>query len=116
MLIRDAEWLIRKVDVTSTGGQAVKVVGISELVRNKESIFLTEAEKAIEVLDPAQTLLVADDSSSYSATLLFIESLLRQTAPSDEKLCIGHEAAMDLVPYISLIRQYRRYVSQDSEY
>ncbi len=113
VLIRDAEWLIRKVDVTSTGGQAVKVVGISELVRNKESIFLTEAEKAIEVLDPAQTLLVDDNSSSYSATLLFIESLLRQTAPSDEKLCIGHEAAMDLVPYqldpaIQALRQPRQ--------
>jgi hypothetical protein len=52
ILVRDAEWLIRRVDSTSTGGQALKVVGISELVRDKESIFLTEIDDKIEVLGP----------------------------------------------------------------
>jgi SNF2 family DNA or RNA helicase len=99
VLVRDAEWLVRRVDRTSTGGQALSVVGISELVRDKESIFLTEIEKAIEVLDPVDIQLVADTSSAYQASLLYMESLLRQTPPTDDNLYLGHRAAMDLVPY-----------------
>jgi hypothetical protein len=40
VVIRDAEWLVRKMDRTSTGGFALTVVGISELVKDKEAIFL----------------------------------------------------------------------------
>jgi superfamily II DNA/RNA helicase len=97
--VRDAEWLVRRVDRTHTGGQAIRVVGISELVRDKETIFLTEIEPSIEILDPVDTHIVPDNSSSYQASLLYMESLLRQTPPTDENLYIGHKAAMDLVPY-----------------
>ena len=38
--VRDAEWLVRKVSRTSTGGHAITVSGISELVKNKDAIFL----------------------------------------------------------------------------
>ena len=99
VVVRDAEWLIRKVDRTSTGGQALTAIGISELVKDKEAIFLTEIDKEIELLDPVDTKLVQDNSSSYKATLLYMESLLRQTPPTDENLFIGHLAAMDVVPY-----------------
>ena len=99
IVVRDAEWLIRRVDRTSTGGQALNVTGISELVKDKEAIFLTEIEKAIEILDPAETKLVKDKSSSYQASLLYMESLLRKTPPTDENLYVGHNAAMDSVPY-----------------
>lgn len=44
IVVRDAEWLVRKVDRTSTGGRALTVVGISELVKNKEAIFLDEID------------------------------------------------------------------------
>jgi len=113
IVIRDAEWLVRRVDRTSTGGQALNVVGISELVRGKEAIFLTELEKSVETLDPAATELVTDDSGSYQASLLFMESLLRQTPPTDEHLYIGHRAAMDPVPYqldpaVQALRQPRQ--------
>ena len=36
VVIRDAEWLVRKVDRTSTGGQAITVVGLSELVKDRD--------------------------------------------------------------------------------
>jgi hypothetical protein len=99
ILVRDAEWLVRRVDRTSTGGQALTVVGISELVRDKESLFLTEVEKFIEVLDPVDTRLVPDTSSNYRSSLLYMESLLRQTPPTDERLYVGQHGAMDAVPY-----------------
>jgi superfamily II DNA or RNA helicase len=111
-VVRDAEWLVRRVDRTSTGGQAIRVVGISELVRGREAIFLDEIERSIEVLDPVDTKLVQDPSSSYQASLVYMESLLRQTPPTDENLYIGHRAAMDLVPFqldpaIQALRQPR---------
>jgi len=42
--VRDAEWLVRRVDKTETNGQALHVVGMSELVKGKEAIFLSDAE------------------------------------------------------------------------
>jgi ERCC4-related helicase len=99
IVVRDAEWLVRKMDRTSTGGLALTVTGISELVKDKEAIFLDEIDQDIEVLDPAETKLVPDTSSSFKSSLLYMESLLRQKPPTNENLYIGHQAAMDFVPY-----------------
>ena len=51
------------------------------------------------MLDPAKTTLVPDRSPRFADSLLFMESHLRQAAPSDERIHVGHTAAMDLVPY-----------------
>jgi len=99
VVIRDAEWLVRKVDRTSSGSQAITAVGISELVKDKEAVFLSSVEKQIEILDPVDTKLVPDTSSSFQASMLYMESLLRRKPPTDTFLYLGHQAAMDLVPY-----------------
>jgi hypothetical protein len=39
VVIRDAEWVIRKVELSSGGGQQLTCDGISELVKGKEVIF-----------------------------------------------------------------------------
>lgn len=98
VMIRDEEWLVRKVDRASTGGQALSVVGLSELVKDKEAIYLDSLD-AVEIVDPAETDLIADTSSYYRDSILYIESLLRQTPPTDDKLYIGYQGAMDIVPY-----------------
>lgn len=112
VLIRDAEWLVRKVDRTENGRQAVGVVGLSQIVKDREAVFLEEIDQ-IELLNPADTELVVDDSSFYRDSLLFMESLLRQTPPTDEHLYIGWHGAMDVVPYqldpaISALKQPRQ--------
>jgi len=99
VVIRDAEWVIRKVDTASDGGQQLTCDGVSELVRDKTALFLTELEGKIHILDPAKTTLVKDDSSGYSDSLLYIESQLRRQAINDEQIHIAHKGAMDLVPY-----------------
>jgi len=99
VVIRDAEWLIRRVDRNSNGGQALTAVGLSEVVKDKETIFLTEIEDDIKILDPVETELVTDTSNYYRDSLLYLESLLRQTPPTDEHIYLGHRAAIDLVPY-----------------
>ena len=97
--IRDAEWVIRRVDVSSDRGYQLTCDGISELVRGKETLFLTQLEDEIKILDPATTALVQDTSNAFEQSILYIESQLRQAIPNDERIHVAHKAAMDLVPY-----------------
>jgi superfamily II DNA or RNA helicase len=97
--IRDAEWVIRRVDVSSDKGRQLTCDGISEIVRGKEAIFLTQLEDEIKILDPATTTLVQDTSNAFEQSLLYIESQLRQAIPNDQQIHVAHQAAMDLVPY-----------------
>lgn len=96
--VRDAEWLVRKVDRTSHESLAVSCIGLSELVKDKEATFLTDLDK-VEVLLPEDTKLVPDKSRSYSHSLIYLESLLRQSPPTDNGIYIGHRGAMDVVPF-----------------
>lgn len=98
-LIRDEEWLIRRVDPSADGGWLLSCDGISDLVRGQSALFLTELEDDIEILDPAETLLVPDDSPTYSATMLYLESQRRRTVPNDTQIHLGHRAVMNVVPY-----------------
>ncbi len=99
IIIRDTEWVVRRVDLLADGGYKLTCEGISPFVKGKESIFLTGYEKGIQIIDPAQTRLVADDSSGYHRSMLYIESLLRELVPTDDRIYRAHKAAMDLVPY-----------------
>ena len=109
--IRDAEWMIRRVDSTSTGGKSLLVTGISEIIRGREARFLTEIEgKSLKILDPAETTLVPDDSPQFRQTRLYLESLLRQSPPTDTDLWIGTGPPSTTSPS-SLIRHSRRSTS-----
>ena len=100
VLIRDAEWIVKRRDKTGTGGYSLLVVGVSEIVRNREARFLTEiARDAIQALDPVNTQLVSDASPQFRNTRLYLESLLRQSPPTGADLWIGHQAAIDDLPF-----------------
>ncbi|MYB36227.1 MAG: DEAD/DEAH box helicase, partial [Gammaproteobacteria bacterium] len=96
-LVRDAEWIVRRVDHAPGGYQAV-CDGVSELVRGREMVFLSALD-TIEALDPAETRLVPDTSPQFIDARLYMEALLRQAVPNDGNIHIGHTAAMNLVPY-----------------
>ncbi len=97
--IRDAEWVIKRADLTSSGTYSLLVTGISELVRGKEARFLTEIDRDIKPLHPEDTELVPDTSPRFAKARLYLESLLRQAPPTDSNLWIGHRAAIDVLPY-----------------
>ncbi len=97
--IRDAEWRIRRVDLTSDGGQSLVCEGLSELVRGREAAFLTRLESNIRLLTPESTELVHDDSPGYGLSLLYLDTLLRQTLPTDSRIYLGQHAAMDQLPF-----------------
>jgi superfamily II DNA or RNA helicase len=98
-VIRDEEWLIRRVDPSADNGWLLTCDGISDLVRGQSALFLTTLEDAVAVLDPAKTELVVDTSRNYNATVLYLESLLRRCVANDEKIHLGHRGVMNLVPY-----------------
>ena len=111
-VIRDEEWLIRRTDPSTDGGWLLSCDGISDLVRGQSALFLTKLEDKIEILDPVNTTLVHDDSRTYNATLLYLESQRRRMVPNDESIHLGHRGVMNLVPYqldpaIQALRQPR---------
>lgn len=98
VIIREEEWIIKKIEINSIGNKALYCIGISLLVKDKEAIFLDDLEQ-IQIIDPAEVKLVTDSSSFYSRSLLYLESQWRQQIPTDTNLHIGNQAAMDLISY-----------------
>ena len=98
LVIRDEEWMIRKIENNNLGNQALHCVGVSALVKDKEAIFLADLENII-IVNPAEITLVPDTSSFFIKTQLYLESQLRRKIPTDTDLHIGNKAAMDLMPY-----------------
>lgn len=98
VVIRDEEWIVKKVEQNSMGHYALHCLGVSALVKNQEAVFLDDIEQVV-VADPAKMRLVFDDSPKYRKTLLYLESQWRQKIPTDAAIHIGNRAAMDALPY-----------------
>ena len=99
VVIRDEEWLVRRIDPATDGGWLLTCDGISELVRSQSALFLTELEDEIAVLDPEKTELIPDTTPAYNASILYLESLRRRSVPNDGKVHLGHRGVMNVVPY-----------------
>ncbi len=96
--VRGEEWAVEKSLPLSTGGQAVHVRGLTELVRGHQAIFLNTLDD-IQSLRPEDTRLVSDDSTGFRQTRLYLETLLRRTPPTDTRIHLAHRAALDPMPY-----------------
>jgi superfamily II DNA or RNA helicase len=94
VVIRDEEWLVKGNKPISTGGIALSVVGLSELVRNHHAIFLSTLDD-IRELKPEDTELVVDDTPRYRRSQLYLDTLLRRTPPTDEKIYRGQGGAFN---------------------
>lgn len=99
VIIRDAEWTIRKVEILADDGYELTCDGFSNFIKGKEAIFLTTYEKVIQIIDPLETKFIVDKSSGFTKSLLYMESLLKDVVPTDAKIHRAFKAAMDTVPY-----------------
>ena len=97
-VIRDEEWMVKKVDNNSMSNKTLHCIGVSPLVKDREAIFLTDLEQ-VTLVNPAEVNLVIDTSPFYKRTKLFLESQWRQKIPTDFDLHIGDKAAMDPMPF-----------------
>lgn len=97
-VIRDEEWIIQNADQCNLGGWQLSCIGVSETVRNRHALFLTELED-VTLIDPAKTELVYDESPTFIASRLFIEARLRQSALQNASVVIGQHGVMDALPF-----------------
>ncbi len=118
-IIRDEEWMVKKIETNSLGNKSLHCTGVSLLVKDRDAVFLEDLED-IQVVNPAEVKLTADTSPFYKKSLLYLESRWRQQIPTDSDLHIGHLAAMDLMPYqldpakLSLKRPRQRILIADA--
>ncbi|WP_327332215.1 DEAD/DEAH box helicase [Streptomyces anulatus] len=100
VLVRDEVWLVKSCVQTKDDGARVEVVGASDFVRDQEAVFFTRLD-AIELIDPRETRLIADDSPNYRRSRLFLEAVLRRTAlpQSERRLALADSFLMDALPY-----------------
>lgn len=97
--IRGEDFLVTEVDDNFGVSKIIKAEGISELVKGQSFIFDTSIDSDINVLDPINTKLVADDFNGYQRTKLFIESHLRNANFTSNKIEIAHKAAINPAPF-----------------
>jgi len=97
--VRDAVWRVTQVDHTSSGSAAWHVVGLSEIVRDQQAIFVQEYEPQVTVLDPRDTQLVSDPTPGHRRSRLYLESKLRRMPPTTTEPVLGRSAALDVMDF-----------------
>lgn len=86
--LRDEDFLVTHVEK-----DIIEVEGISELVKGMRFTFDLSLED-FDVITPASTSLVADNSNGYRKSKLFIETVLRNSSFFSEGIEIANKAAI----------------------
>lgn len=99
MVVRDEEWLVTSAEQGSDGW-LVKARGLSELVSETTATFYSSLDR-IEVQDPREAEVIADDSSGYRKSRLWLEALLRKTPfpYGDQTLTVSTQMLADSLGY-----------------
>ena len=99
MVVRDEEWLVTSAEQGSDGW-LVKARGLTELVKDTTASFYSTLDR-IEVQDPRDAEVVADASSGYRDSRLWLESLLRKTPfpYGDQTLTVSTQMLADSLGY-----------------
>ena len=97
--VRDEEWLVTSAE-RGADGWLVQVQGLSELVAGTSASFYSSLD-TISVLDPALTTVVADGSSGYRDSRLWLEALIRKTPVpyGDPTLTVSTQMLADPLAY-----------------
>jgi superfamily II DNA or RNA helicase len=99
VVIRDEEWLVTSAEQGSDGW-LVRVRGLSELVAETTAAFYSSLDN-IEPQDPKAANVVADGSSGYRDSRLWLEALLRKTPIpyGDQALTVSTHMLADALVY-----------------
>lgn len=92
--VRGEDFLVNKREQNHDNTSLIYCQGISELVKGKYFVFDTTIENDIKVLEPDNTILVADTENNYQKTKLYLETVLRNATFTSKKIEISHKAAI----------------------
>lgn len=100
ILIRDEEWLVTRSERANDGEWFITAQGVSELVRDTSAVFTTAIDD-IQILDPADAHVVADDSPAHRRSRLWLEAMARKSAVAitDPTLTVAAQGLADELPY-----------------
>ena len=104
--VRDEDWLVTQVSMTSDG-TLVTVQGLSELVRDTTAQFFAGIDRIVPV-DPRRTRVIADASTRHRLSRLWLEATLRKTAlpaSSTDLAVVGDVLADPLAYQLTAVRQ-----------
>lgn len=96
---RGEDFIILNSTANHDGTFIIEAEGISELVKGRRFQFDLILDPDIRPLDPSQTRFVPDTDSGYRKTRLFIETQLRNSSVSSQKITIAQKAAINLAEY-----------------
>jgi len=96
---RGEDFLITGLIENFDGSIVLDLEGVSELVKGMRFKFDTKLESDIQIIDPANTTLVADTDYGYRSTKLFFETHLRNSNHYGNKIHVAHKAAFNAVFY-----------------
>ena len=99
VVVRDEEWLVTSAEQGSDGW-LVKVRGLTELVKETTATFYSSLDEIVPH-DPRDTEVVADASSGYRDSRLWLEALLRKTPfpYGDQTLTVSTQMLADSLGY-----------------
>lgn len=99
VVIRDEEWLVTSAE-QGADGWLVRVRGLSELVADTTAAFYSSLDK-IEPQDPKAVNVIADGSSGYRDSRLWLEALLRKTPVpyGDQAITVSTHMLADTLGY-----------------
>lgn len=97
--VRDEDFIITDVKNNYDDTQILETEGLSELVKNQRFTFDTNIDTDIKTVDPRQTKLIPDQDTGYRKTKLYLETQLRSSVVTSDKITIGHKAAIDVAEY-----------------
>ena len=92
--LRGEYFLVNKREQNHDDSSILFCQGLSELVKGKYFAFDTAIEKEITVLEPDNTVLIADNETGYQKTKLFIETVLRNASFTSKKIEVSHKTAI----------------------
>jgi hypothetical protein len=99
VVVRDEEWIVSSCERVGDGWK-VRCVGTSELVRDTSATFFSTLDR-IKSLDPADAVLVRDDSPWFRRSRLWVEAVLRKTpVPLHEPgLTVSQDMLLDALDF-----------------